>query len=233
MKKKIEYIIRKIKKTNYTIDESLSCIQLISVVFARGFMLMRGIFKKTIIDKSGKILFVGKNVIIKNGKSLSCGSGTTIYEGCYIDALSRKGVRIGKLCTIGRNSTIECTGVIEELGESLVIGDNVGISPYAYISVRGKVVIGSDTIIGPHFTLISENHIANDVDQLIKKQGTTRKGVVIGQNCWLGANSTVLDGVHIGEGSIIAAGAVVNKDIPAYSIYGGVPAKLIRNRRML
>lgn len=67
--------------------------------------------------------------------------------------------KIGNNFSLGQNSIIECTGVIRELGESLVIGDNVGISANAFISVRGKVKIGDSTIFGPGVSLFSENHI--------------------------------------------------------------------------
>ena len=140
------------------------------------------------------------------------------------------GIKIGNNFSLGQNSIIECTGVIRELGESLVIGDNVGISANAFISVRGKVKIGDSTIFGPGVSLFSENHIFEDKSTPIYLQGATRKGIEIGKDCWIGANATILDGVKIGNGCIVAAGAVVNHDVPSYTIVGGVPAKTIKNR---
>ena len=136
----------------------------------------------------------------------------------------------GKISFIGKKVCIECTGVIRELGESLVIGDNVGISANAFISVRGKVKIGDSTIFGPGVSLFSENHIFEDKSTPVYLQGATRKGIEIGKDCWIGANATILDGVKIGNGCIVAAGAVVNHDVPSYTIVGGVPAKTIKNR---
>ena len=63
-------------------------------------------------------------------------------------------------------------------------------------------------------------------------QGATRKGVEIGKDCWIGANVCILDGVKIGDKCIVAAGAVVNKDVPSNSIVGGVPAKIIKMREV-
>ena len=68
------------------------------------------------------------------------------------------------------------------------------------------------------------------MNQPIRLQGVSRQGIHIGPNCWVGAKVTVLDGVTIGEGSVVAAGAVVTKDIPPYSIAAGVPAKVIKRR---
>ncbi|MBN1601390.1 MAG: acyltransferase [Chitinispirillaceae bacterium] len=144
--------------------------------------------------------------------------------------MCKGGVEIGDNFMLGRNSIIECTGVARNLGEKLSIGKHVGISPNAFISVRGTLSIGSDTIMGPHVCIISENHVYSDLNTPIRLQGDDRKGIAIGNGCWIGANVTILDGVNIGDGAIIAAGAVVNKDIPSLSIAGGVPAKVIKMR---
>ena len=70
-----------------------------------------------------------------------------------------------------------------------------------------------------------------DTSRTIKEQGVVRADVVIEDDCWIGCNVTVLSGVTIGRGSIVAAGAVVNKDVPPYSIVGGVPARLLKPRK--
>ena len=142
-------------------------------------------------------------------------------------------VTIGNNFSIGRNSIIECTGVLRELGEECIIGENVGIAANAFISVRGKLVIGNDCIFGPGLSIFTENHNFRDISKPIRLQGATRKGVEIGNDCWFGANVTVLDGVKIGNKCVIAAGAVITKDIPDFSIVGGVPAKVIRYRKEL
>jgi acetyltransferase-like isoleucine patch superfamily enzyme len=68
------------------------------------------------------------------------------------------------------------------------------------------------------------------VDIPMKEQGVTQKGVVIEDDCWIAANSVILDGVRIGRGSVVAAGAVVSRDVPPFSIVAGVPARVIKNR---
>jgi acetyltransferase-like isoleucine patch superfamily enzyme len=112
----------------------------------------------------------------------------------------------------------------------LTIGNNVGISQNCFIQVRGKVEIGSDVIIGPRVSVFSENHNSQKLDVPIVLQGETRKGVKIGNGVWVGSGVTILDGVTIGDHSIIAAGSIVNKDVPEFGIVGGVPAKLIKMR---
>ena len=231
MRKLLEKVGSIIKGREYHIDENLTTGDLLGVFLERGSMLIRGTFRGLRMKKKGKFLFIGKRVKIKCPRNISIGNGATISDGCIINAMSKDGIYIGKDFTLGANSIIDCTGLMRELGESLEIGNNVGISPSFTMFVRGKVKIGDDTIIGPNVTIVAENHNANDVEKEIRKQGTRRGGIIIGDNCWIGAGVTILDGVEIGNGSIVAAGAVVNKNVEEYTIVGGVPAKMLKARR--
>lgn len=231
MKKFVSKLISKIKGREYVIDDAISDGDLISILFTRFFMVVRGFFKTLFFKKHGKISFIGKRVAIKSKSHISCGSGLTIEDDCHINALCKDGVKIGDNFSLGRKSIIECTGVIRELGEGLEIGDNVGIAANAFISVRGTVKIGDNCIFGPDVKLFSENHIFDDTETPIYLQGATRLGIEIGEDCWLGAGVTVLDGVKIGKGCVVAAGAVVTKDLPDYSIAVGSPAKVIKSRK--
>lgn len=230
MRSFVEKLIGRLRGCEYHIDNDLPTTQLIENVSTRAIMAFKGLLIKPFLKKSGKLLFIGKRVKIRCKKRLSIGNSSTIHDNCYINALCRGGAEIGNLFVLGRNSTIECTGVISELGEKLRIGNNVGISQGAFISVRGALVIGDDTIIGPNVTMIAENHNSSEKDIPIRLQGVSREGIRIGKNCWIGAGATILDGVSIGNGAIIAAGAVVTKNIGSNEIVGGVPAKLIKKR---
>lgn len=230
MVKLVSKLISKIKHREYTVDESITSSDLLNILFTRLIMLIRGFFYRIGFKKSGKMSFIGSKVKIRSKNHIECGSGLTLEDGCYINALCKNGVHIGNNFSLGRNSIIECTGVIRELGDGLEIGNDVGIAANAFISVRGKVKIGNSTIFGPGVKLFSENHVFKDKDTPIYLQGATRQGIEIGEDCWLGADAIILDGVTIGNGCVIAAGAVVNKDVPDYSIAGGVPAKIIGTR---
>jgi len=162
---------------------------------------------------------------------LTLGRTVIISDQVEINALCKEGVSIGNNVSIHRNTIIECTGVLRELGEGLKIGNNVGIAQNCFIQVRGKVVIGSNIMFGPNVSIFSENHEFSSTDLLMIEQGTTRKGVIIEDDVWLGTRSIILDGIKIGKGSIVAAGSIVNKDVPPYSIVGGVPAKVIKSRK--
>lgn len=90
--------------------------------------------------------------------------------------------------------------------------------------------IGSDCLIGAYTYITTANHQFKDRNQLIRKQGVYGSDITIGNGVWIGAHVVVLPGTEIGDGAIVGAGAVVNRSIPAYEIWAGVPAKKIGQR---
>ncbi|MCT2134615.1 acyltransferase [Oceanobacillus kimchii] len=113
---------------------------------------------------------------------------------------------------------------------NLEIGDNVSIHPMCYIESSGGIVIQDDVSIAHSTTIISEEHLYNDLKINIKDQGMIFKPVKIENNVWIGAGVRILAGSKIRTGSIVAAGAVVTKEVVANSIVGGVPARTIKKR---
>lgn len=118
--------------------------------------------------------------------------------------------------------------------KNVFIHEHVGIGPYAYFSTpNAKIVIKGNCSIAEHLTIHTGNHarilgkFVTDINEENKPKGFDHD-VIIEKDVWIGSNVTILAGVHIGRGATIAAGAVVNKDVPPYSIVGGVPAKLIK-----
>ena len=94
----------------------------------------------------------------------------------------------------------------------------------------GKVTVGNDVRIASYAVLVGFNHVFASTEMPIWWQGTEEVGLVIEDDVWIGTHVTILDGVTVGAHSVIAAGSVVSKDVPPYSIVGGVPAKVIRSR---
>jgi len=230
LKRITEKIINNLGRKDYKIDSRIKSIDLIAIVFSRFFQMIRGFFLKLRINTSKGLIFVGKNVTVKHAHKIKTGKSLILGNNVFIDAISIGGIEFGDNNTLQNSVIIECTGNINHLGEKLVFGNNVGISHNCFIHVRGTVKIGSNVIMGPSVSIISENHNFSDLNTFINKQGVTRRGVTIGDGVWIGTKSIILDGVNIGKNSIVAAGSVVTKDIPENSIFGGVPAKLIRKR---
>jgi acetyltransferase-like isoleucine patch superfamily enzyme len=113
--------------------------------------------------------------------------------------------------------------------DDVQMGSHSTINPYAI--VRGTIVLGDGVRIGAHAMVLGFNHNADDTTRPIYRQGVSAKGIIIGDDVWIGSGAIVLDGVTIGEHCIIGAGAVVTRDVPAFSVVAGNPAKVIRDRR--
>ncbi|MCX6267608.1 MAG: acyltransferase [Bacteroidetes bacterium] len=226
----VNKIIRKLGRQNYSVDPGLTRKDMLIIAFEKFCQMFRGFLLKLFVKKSGGLLFVGKRCRIKHAHKITLGRTVMIGDQVEINALCKEGVIIGNNVSIHRNTIIDCTGVIRELGEGLEIGNNVGIAQNCFIQVRGRVKIGSNIMFAPNVSIFSENHNTASLEKLMIEQGTIRKGVTIEDDVWIGTRSVVLDGVTIGRGSIIAAGSIVNRDVAPWSIVGGVPARLIRSR---
>lgn len=227
----IEFLLSKVKKEKHVLSYPFSFRELFTIIGDKGFSALRGIlFVKPFLKKSKGIIFAERGAKVQFGHKIKAGSGLNLMEHSLINALSYKGVEIGSNFTLGKYAIIECTGVLRNVGSSLKIGNNVGINHFCFIGVRGDIEIGDNVIFGPRVNIFSENHNYDNIDIPIKHQGVTKNKTKIGDDVWIGANVSIMSGVNIGDGCIIAAGAVVTKDIPSYSIIGGVPAKLIKSR---
>lgn len=228
--KLIDIIIRKLGKNDYSVDRSVKNRELVIILCEKAFQLVRGFYLKLFIKSDG-LIFAGKRCRIRYKHKIKAGKTLTIGDNVEINALSLHGISLGNNVSIGRNTIIECTGVIRNLGIGLEMGDNVGIAQNCFIQVRGKISIGNNVIFGPGVSVFSESHIFDDPELPVVLQGEKRQGVKIEDGVWVGAQAVILDGVRVGKNSIIAAGSVVNKDVPEYSIVGGVPAKVIKYRK--
>ena len=109
-------------------------------------------------------------------------------------------------------------------GRLITLGKNVFINHACSFLDMGGITIEDDVLIGPKVNLITENHPLDPAD----RQALLLKPILIKRNAWIGAAATILPGVTIGENAVVAAGAVVSKDVPANSVVGGVPAKFIK-----
>ncbi len=111
-----------------------------------------------------------------------------------------------------------------DFGKNITVGENVTINAGCKFQDQGGIVIDDGALIGHNVVLATLNH-----EFAPEKRGNLiPKGIHICKNVWIGSNATILAGVTVGENSIVAAGAVVTKDVPANTVVGGVPAKIIK-----
>lgn len=127
--------------------------------------------------------------------------------------------RCGSMVDIGRKISFS---------SHVTLGDRSSIGDEAYI--LGKVVIGNDVMTAARCAFIASNHNINRVDIPMNQQGGKESQIVIGNNVWIGYGSCITAGVHVGDGAVIGAGAVVTKDVPPNAIVGGVPARVLKYR---
>lgn len=125
---------------------------------------------------------------------------------------------------IGKNTVI-CRRADILFPKGLHLANNIAVGWFVDLDARGGIFINHDTNISSHTKFITGSHDVDDPEYT-----ASFKPINIGHHCWIGTGAIVLQGVTIGDGAVVAAGAVVTKDIPAYEIWGGVPAKFIRKR---
>uniref|UniRef100_A0A7V3J989 Acyltransferase n=1 Tax=candidate division CPR3 bacterium TaxID=2268181 RepID=A0A7V3J989_UNCC3 len=148
--------------------------------------------------------------------------GALCLLGCYV---SHYKWRL-KLYKLGRKSKI-FTGVVVHNPDKVEVGERSAIGDYVVIWGGGGVKIGNDVLIAAHSVIVSESH---DVDAKVFRETHLAKSVVIEDNVWLGVGVLVMPGVTIGRNSVIGAGSIVTKNIPANSVAYGIPAKIVRRR---
>ena len=127
---------------------------------------------------------------------------------------------------LGAYSVVESFACINNAVGDVIIGDYTRIG--LHNTIIGPVTIGSHVNLAQGITVTALNHNFEDTNQHIDEQGISTTPVSIGDDVWIGANAVILPGVHVGNHCVIAAGAVVTKDVPAHSLVAGVPAKIIK-----
>ena len=196
------------------------------------YNFIRSISKKWNVDTISKIS--EKWRVIKSqwiaGKMAEAGDGVFFK---YVAQLhDPQYIHIGNSTSFGKDLFLTAWGGVSDREPNLSIGSNCSFGAYNHITCANRVTIGDSLLTGKWVTITDNSHGETDKDTLgmrPQKRPITSKGpVVIGNNVWIGDKATILPGVSIGDGAVIAANAVVTKDVPAYSVVGGNPAKVIK-----
>lgn len=150
--------------------------------------------------------------------------GSTAVINVYLWSLKLK------LRRLGSNNRVYFAHIVEPYNVS--IGHHVYINKNCDIITTGsRVTIGNYVMVGPNVTFVAQNHDVSDWKKpMILSQRYHRGDIRVGDDVWIGANATILSGVTINRGAVIAAGSVVTKDVPPFSVVGGVPAMKIKDR---
>lgn len=164
-----------------------------------------------------------------SGVNLIVGLGTRLNAPQYVE--------VGNSVKIGHRCVIECwdhyhAGAVFEMCPGLTIGNNSAIGDESHVSCARRMIIGNGVRMGRKIFITDNNHGSSNREMLdmipFDRPLTSSGPVVIEDNVWIGEKVSIMPNVHIGRGSIIAANAVVTKDVPAYAVVGGCPAKIIK-----
>jgi galactoside O-acetyltransferase len=181
----------------------------IGASLARGMPTRLGVFLRRKVYglclKSGALFDISHDVEIQGINNLTLGDGVCIEERC----------------------TLLCPNALMSLGRNVYLNKNVRLGSVG----DAPLVIGDNVMVGPNVVMDTSAHNSDDVDRPMKEQGLSFAPIVVEDDVWIGANVVVICGVTIGRGTIVGAGAVVTRDVPPYSVVGGVPARVLKSRR--
>ena len=197
---------------------------------ALGFVL-RKIFYPFILGSVGKGVIFGRGMTIRHGLKVHIADNVTIDDFATLDAKGENntGISIGKGSIISRNVVLSCKGDDIDIGS----GCTLGINSIVHAMQGSPVKIGNDVLCGAYCYFIGSGpYISDQLEVPFKKQGMAPQGgIEVSNNVWFGSNVQIMDGMTIGTGAIIGSSAVINKSVPDYSIFAGIPAKLIKQRK--
>lgn len=192
-------------------------------------MSLRAAVVRPRLGSAGQGLLVGRRVTLRDAALISVGRGVIIEDGVEIQGRSNRGITLGSRVTVRNGAMIRPSSYYgRREGEGCSIGDGSNVGAMCYLGCAGFIEIGRDVLMGSLVQLIAEEHVmpaASGAVARIKDAGTTRTGITIGDGCWLGAGSIILDGVVLGAGCVVGAGAVVTRSYPSGTVLTGVPAR--------
>lgn len=193
-------------------------------------LVLRRIFFPHVLGEVGQNPIFGRNIVIRHGHKIRLSDRVVIDDNVVLDAkgIDNEGITIGEDSFISRNCVLSCKGGNIRIGRNV----SLGVNDLIHAEQGSDVSIGENSSIAAFVYFVGGgNYRLDRLDIPIKEQGAYSKGgVVIGPGAWVGSHVQVLDGVKVGRDSILAAGAVVNRDVPDYAIVGGVPGRIIKSR---
>lgn len=188
-------------------------------------ILRQGLYRSR-LGSMGEGAELAPTALLSYPKKIVIGAGCRIADNVVLRANTDAdtGIRLGAGVQVHESVLIGANN------GTISIGDRSWLAPFCLVYGNGNVTIGNDVLIAPRVSINTVSHHAERCDVTINEQGIYKDPVVIEDDVWIGMHAVILQGVTIGHGSIIGAGAVVNRDIPPWSIAVGSPAKVIRRR---
>jgi acetyltransferase-like isoleucine patch superfamily enzyme len=187
---------------------------------------LRGVLYRLMLRMDGWAA-IERGVRLRFANRIRLGHGSYLDEGVYIHACPG-GVEIGEGTLVMHGAVLHVYNFRDLPHAGIRIGRDSLISEYTVVRGQGGVSIGDRVYTSPMTQIVAIDHVFDDPQRPFIEQGITARGIVIEDDVWLGTSAVITDGVRIGRGAVVAAGAVVTADVPAHTVVAGVPARVIR-----
>jgi acetyltransferase-like isoleucine patch superfamily enzyme len=187
---------------------------------------VRALVYRTILRMQG-IAAIENGVRIRFADGIQLGRNVYIDQGVYLHACPN-GIQIGDNSFIMHGSVLHVYNFRDLPHAFIHIGANSLIGELNVLRGQGGITIGDRVYTAPMVQMLAVNHVFDDPTRPMVEQGITADGIVIEDDVWIGAGAIITDGVRVCKGAVVAAGAVVTQDVPAYTVVGGVPARVLR-----
>lgn len=192
-----------------------------------GYLVRRWMFS-SLFESCGRGVILGRGLIIRKPAQIRIGHQVAIDDSSQLDS---GGVKQGTAITIGAESLISLGCVIQAKTRPVIMGKQCDIGAYTILTSIGGIILGDAVLIAGNCYIGGGRYKLDDPATPVMRQEVYSRGPVrIGDGTWVGASVTILDGVTIGKGCVIGAGALVTKDIPDYAVAIGSPARVVRYR---
>lgn len=189
-------------------------------------LALRAVIYRLILHMDGWAA-IENNVRLRYASHIRLGHGVYLDQGTYLHACPN-GIDIGADSIVMHGAVLHVYNFRDLPHSGIRIGRNSLIGEYTVIRGQGGVTIGDRVYTSPFTQIIAVNHIFDDPKRPFVDQGITAEGIIIEDDVWLGASAIITDGVRVGRGAVVAAGAVVTKDVPPHTVVAGVPARVIK-----
>jgi acetyltransferase-like isoleucine patch superfamily enzyme len=187
---------------------------------------IRSFLYRLILQIEGTVA-IEKSVRIRFADHIRLGKGVYVDEGVYLHACPQ-GICIGERTFVMHASVLHVYNFRDLPHAFIHVGRDSLIGELNVLRGQGGITIGDRVYTAPLVQILAVNHVFDDPTRPIIEQGITAEGIVIEDDAWIGAGAIIADGVRVGRGAVVAAGAVVTADVPAHTVVGGVPARVLK-----
>jgi acetyltransferase-like isoleucine patch superfamily enzyme len=192
-------------------------------------LALRKLLYSRLFASCGRGVIIGRNVVLRHPHRMQLADHVTIDDNCLLDGRGDEdaGLVLGEGVILNRGCLVQAKGGAIRIGERTTIGSNSVI-----VATRGAEIGAAVMFAGGCSVSAGAYQVDGAPGPIMDKEATSAGPVRIGDGAWLGTSAVILDGIRVGAGAVIGAGAIVNRDVPDNAIAAGVPAKVLRQRRL-